>query len=78
MKYIIFEDFSGDTVPIIFPKRVHFEEMREQIPYSKVISAGRIDYVGGEFRCHGGSKALGVMAREEDREIIEKNFVPVE
>ena len=35
MKYIMFEDFSGAPVPIIFPNRINFDEMREQMPYTR-------------------------------------------
>ncbi len=40
MKYIIFEDFSGDPTPIIFPNRIDHADMREQMPYTKALSAG--------------------------------------
>ena len=71
MKYIMFEDFSGAPVPIIFPKRIDFTEMREQIPYTKVLSAGYVNVSGaGVFTCHGESKSLEVAARAEDSGII--------
>jgi hypothetical protein len=70
MKYIMFEDFSGASVPIIFPKRIDFVEMREQIPYTKVLSAGYVHVAGSGFRCHGESKSLEVQARPVDAEII--------
>ncbi len=35
MKYLIFEDFSGEVIPIIFPERILHEEMREQIPIQR-------------------------------------------
>lgn len=71
MKYIMFEDFSGAPVPIIFPKRIDFAEMREQIPYTKVLSAGYVHVTGaGGFACHGESKSLETGARSEDAGII--------
>ncbi|MHC1699404.1 MAG: hypothetical protein AB9900_00290 [Humidesulfovibrio sp.] len=70
MKYIMFEDFSGAPVPIIFPKRIDFAEMREQIPYTKVLSAGHVHVSGAGFACHGESKSLAVQARSEDALII--------
>ncbi len=74
MKYIIFEDFGGEEAPILFPERILFEEMREQIPYSKVISAGYV-YIGPNgIYCMGESKELKVKSRPEDKEIIEKHF----
>ncbi len=74
MKYIIFEDFSGKEAPILFPERILFEEMREQIPYSKVISAGYV-YMGPKgFYCMGESKELGTKSRPQDKDIIAKHF----
>jgi len=70
MKYIMFEDFSGAAMPIIFPKRIDFTEMREQIPYTKVLSAGYVHVSGGAFACHGESKSLAVQARAEDAAVI--------
>lgn len=70
MKYIMFEDFSGIPVPIIFPKRIDFSEMREQIPYTTVLSAGHVHVSSAGFACFGESKSLGVQARSEDALII--------
>ena len=70
MKYIMFEDFSGTPLPIIFPKRIDFTEMREQIPYTKVLSAGYVHVTGCGFACHGESKSLAAQARGEDALII--------
>ncbi len=71
MKYIMFEDFSGAPVPIIFPKRIDFAEMREQIPYTKVLSAGHVHVsAGAVFTAHGESKSLEAQARAEDAGII--------
>ncbi len=70
MKYIMFEDFSGTPLPIIFPKRIDFSEMREQIPYTKVLSAGYVHVTSSGFACHGESKSLAAQARGEDALII--------
>ena len=71
MKYIMFEDFSGAPVPIIFPKRIDFSEMREQIPYTTVLSAGYVNVSSAcAFTCHGESKSLEAHARAEDAIII--------
>ena len=70
MKYIMFEDFSGTPLPIIFPKRIDFSEMREQIPYTKVLSAGYVHVTASGFACHGESKSLASQARSEDALII--------
>ncbi len=70
MKYIIFKDFSGDPVPVIFPGRVKFEEMREQIPYSEAVSGGYVQLRKGKLVCHGEAKELALSARPEDSAII--------
>ena len=70
MKYIICEDFSGQPVPFIFPDRVAHIDMREQLPYAKVISAGYIQLVDGRFVCHGGDAELDAMSRVDDADQI--------
>ncbi|WP_027179325.1 hypothetical protein [Maridesulfovibrio bastinii] len=74
MKYIIFEDFSGDPLPIIFPNRINYLEFREQMPYTKVISAGYVQVRENGFACHGESKELRVASRPEDGEIIKNKL----
>ncbi len=74
MKYILFEDFSGDPVPIIFPNRIDFAEFREQIPYAKVLSAGYVQMRGAAFACHGESKGLETRSRPGDAAIIQEKF----
>ena len=44
MKYLIMEDFSGQPVPFIFPRRVDHADMRDQLPYGQVISAGVVEH----------------------------------
>ncbi|WP_243544577.1 hypothetical protein [Pseudodesulfovibrio tunisiensis] len=70
MKYIMFEDFSGAPIPIIFPNRIDHRDFREQMPYTKVLSAGYVSLRPDGFSCHGGSKALEVESRPEDAAII--------
>ena len=74
MKYIIFEDFGGQETPILFPERILHEEMRDQIPYARVLSAGTVAIQGGEFVCSGRAKALDTQARSEDGQIIARHF----
>lgn len=74
MKYIIFEDFSDQSIPVLFPDRIDHGELREQVPYSTVLSAGFVNYVGGEFVCHGEAKSLGTKAATGDAKIIEAHF----
>lgn len=74
MKYIMFEDFSGEPVPIIFPNRVDFAEFREQIPYSKVLAAGYVQLRAQGFACHGESKSLEAKSRPEDAAILQDKF----
>ena len=70
MHYIMFEDFAGKATPIIFPEKIRHEEMREQIPYARVLAAGRVHISGGVLRCVGESKELGAAARQQDAEMI--------
>ncbi|MBU1612558.1 MAG: hypothetical protein KKC99_12015 [Proteobacteria bacterium] len=74
MKYILFKDFSGNSVPVIFPGRVKFDEMREQIPYSEAVSAGFVRLVDGHVVCHGEARELGMTVRAQDAEIITSNL----
>lgn len=74
MKYIMFEDFSGAAVPIIFPSRINFDEMREQMPYTKALSAGYITLTEEGVRCHGQTKSLQLEAGPEDAAIIQAKF----
>lgn len=74
MKYIIFEDFSGKQTPILFPERILHEELREQIPYAKVLSAGYVYSTEEGFSCRGKVRELGVFSRDEDSRIIARSF----
>lgn len=74
MKYIIFEDFSGQSIPVLFPDRIDHGELREQLPYSTVLSAGYVNQSGGKFICHGAAKALDAKAQEADAAVIERHF----
>lgn len=74
MKYIIFEDVGGKRIPILFPGKIMHQEMREQIPYATVLSAGLVYHDGTAFVCRGGSRELGVSARSSDSEIIAESF----
>lgn len=69
MKYIIFEDFSGDPVPFIFPNRVDHAEFREQMPYATILSAGYVQVREGSFSCHGEARGMAA-SRPEDAGII--------
>ncbi len=72
MKYLIMEDFSGQPVPFIFPRRVDHADMREQLPYGKVLSAGFIELKEGALLCHGGHAELNVEASQDDVSIIQE------
>ena len=75
MKYIIVEDFSGQEIPFIFPRRVDHTDMREQLPYTKVISAGFVELGKDGFICSGGNNELEVHAREgKDAEVLAESF----
>ncbi|MBQ4566981.1 MAG: hypothetical protein IJA79_02515 [Desulfovibrio sp.] len=71
MNYLIMEDFTGQPVPFIFPRRVDHGDMREQLPYGLVISCGQLELGADGFVCSGGNRELGLAARpEEDAAII--------
>ena len=74
MKYLIFEDFSGKQTPILFPERILHEELREQVPYTKVLSAGYVYLTEEGFSCRGKVRELGLSSREEDSRIIAESF----
>jgi len=78
MKYLVVEDFSGQPLPIIFPERIRHDEMREQLPYAKVLSAGLVELRDGRFVCFGGSVELALNARTEDQDIVASSFRPRE
>ena len=66
MKYLIVEDFSGQPVCFLFPRRVDHGGMRDQLPYGRVISAGFAELDDGRFLCSGGSQELKVTARPDE------------
>lgn len=74
MKYMLCEDFSGQLIPFLFPDKVAHADMREQLPYTKVVSAGYIILAEGQFVCSGGDAELGVSTRPEDAEHISGFF----
>lgn len=74
MKYIICEDFSGQPIPFLFPDKVAHIDMRDQLPYANVVSAGYIILAEGQFVCSGGDAELSVSARPEDAECIASFF----
>ncbi|MBO4299988.1 MAG: hypothetical protein J5861_00135 [Desulfovibrio sp.] len=75
MKYLIVEDFSGQAVPFIFPRRVDHCDMREQLPYARIISAGVTELGPQGFVCSGGNAELGLKARPlEDAALLTEAF----
>ena len=74
MKYLICEDFGGQPIPFLFPDKVAHVDMREQLPYTKVLGAGYISLAHGKFACTGGDKELNIVARPEDAAFIESFF----
>lgn len=70
MKYLIMEDFSGQPVPFIFPRRVDHADMRDQLPYGTTLSGGIMELVEGKIRCSGGNAELGIKACDDDADII--------
>ncbi len=76
MKYLIAEDFAGQPVPFIFPDRVTHADMREQLPYTRILSAGYVTVRNGEFFCTDGDAELNLFARPEDAVVIAASFAP--
>ena len=78
MKYLIVEDFSGQAVPFIFPRRVDHTDMRDQLPYSRILSAGVVELdLHGCFQCSGGNAELNLKARPlEDAAILTEALRP--
>lgn len=76
MKYLIAEDFAGQPIPFIFPDRVTHADMREQLPYTRILSAGYIAMRDGAFFCTDGDAELNLFARPEDAAIIAASFLP--
>ena len=74
MKYLIMEDFAGQPVSFVFPRRVDHGDMREQLPYERVLGAGYVELRDGAFHCFGGYAELGVAARPEDEAILTEAF----
>lgn len=70
MKYLIMEDFSGQPVPFIFPRRVDHADMREQLPYTRTLSGGYLEFSGSTLSCYGGYAPLGITANPGDAAII--------
>lgn len=76
MKYLIAEDFAGQPAPFIFPEKVTHADMREQLPYTRILAAGYIAFADGAFLCSGGDNELNIFARPEDAAIIAESLAP--
>ncbi len=76
MKYLVVEDFAGQPALFVFPRRVDHADMRDQLPYGRVLAAGYVELRDGVFHCHGGSAELGATARPEDAAILAAAFSP--
>ena len=76
MKYLICQDFSGQSVPFLFPDKVAHADMREQLPYTEALAAGYVELRNGVFLCSGGDAELGLAARPEDAACIASFFTP--
>lgn len=72
MKYLIFEDFSGRPAPVLFPDRIEFDEMREQIPYARLLGAGRVRFptAGCLPACEEAANELGLKPGANDAQVI--------
>ncbi len=74
MKYLIMEDFAGQPVSFVFPRRVDHTDMREQLPYGRVLGAGYVSLADGVFHCFGGCAELDIAARPEDEAVLMAAF----
>ncbi len=74
MKYLICRDFAGMPVPFLFPDKVAHVDMREQLPYSGVLSAGYTAVREGRFVVWGGDVELGVQADPADADLLTEFF----
>ena len=70
-------DFCGKR-RFVFPRRVDHGDMREQLPYGRVLGAGYVELRDGAFRCHGGYAELDIVARPEDEAILMEAFLKAE
>lgn len=71
MKYLILNDFSGRSVPFIFPDNVDHAEMREQLPYGQPLSGGYLTLDENGLKCGGGNAELNLKSRpDEDLAVI--------
>jgi hypothetical protein len=70
MRYLIAEDFDGQQVPCLFPDRVTHADMREQLPYTRILAAGDIVLRDGVFVCSGGDAELNLFTRPDDAAVI--------
>ena len=69
MKYVVLLMKEGET-PIIFPNRVHHEEIADAVEHREVISAGFVYLSDGKITCGGASLGLGLPSLEEDDTIL--------
>lgn len=77
VNYLIMEDFSGNPIPFVFPRRVDHCDMREQLPYGQVISCGMVELRPEGFACSGGNAELGLKARPvEDVAVLAEALRP--
>ena len=63
MHYLICEDFAGQPVPFLFPDRVDHADMRDQLPYGRILGGGDVVLEQGKPVCSGGCSELAVTAR---------------
>ena len=71
LNYLIVEDFAGQAVPFLFPQKVDHEDMREQLPYGRIIAGGQARLAGGEVVCGGSCSIPEIGSRPvEDAALI--------
>lgn len=70
LNYLVVEDFSGCPVPFLFPPKVNHEDMREQLPYGKIISGGIVQGDLNTLVCRDGCSIPGVKARPQEDALL--------
>lgn len=73
MKYVMLKLDGGELLPVLFPEFMQHSHIAQSVP-ATVVSAGRVHLEDGKVVAHGASSSLGVVARDEDSEIIQGYF----
>lgn len=71
MKYIVYEQFGGLEVVILFPQFLEHKDVAYVLTSrTKLVSAGFVKLINGEFHVSGKSTSLNLSSRPEDTDLI--------